>query len=182
MSTPETELVNAAVEATEASGGIGALGINLKIFLAQLVNFTIVLLVLWKWAYKPIVRLLDERQHKIEKSVKDAQEIEARLQRLDGEREEALIISRKEAKARVEEALAGAEVRRQEILEKAKADVERVIAQGKQQLAVEREAMMRDARKELAEIVVEASRKIVASEINEKKAASLAEEVIRKMA
>jgi F-type H+-transporting ATPase subunit b len=181
MST-ETEVVQAAVEATEAVGGIGSLGINLKIFIAQLVNFTVVLLVLWKWAYKPIVRLLDERQHKIEKSVKDAQEIEQRLSRLSGEREEVLIAARQEAKARVEEALAGAEGRRQEILEKTKGEVERVIAQGKQQLAQEREAMMRDARKELAEIVVEASRKIVASEINEKKAASLAEEVIRKMA
>lgn len=182
MSTPETGILNAAAEATEATGGIGALGLNAKIFVAQLVNFTIVLLVLWKWAYKPIVRLLDERQHKIEKSVKDAQEIEQRLSRLDGEREEVLTAARHEAKARVEDALAGAEGRRQEILEKTKGEVERVIVQGKQQLVQEREAMMREARKELAEIVVEASRKIVASEINEKKAASLAEEVIRKMA
>ncbi len=165
----------------EPTGGIGALGIDLKIFLAQLVNFTIVLLVLWKWAYTPIVRLLDERQKKIEQSVKDAQAIEVRLSRLDGERDEILQAARGEGKLRVEEALVGAETRRQEILNKTKFEVERVIVQGKQQLALEREAMMRDARKELADIIVSATQKILTTELNEKKAASLAEEVIRKM-
>ncbi|MEK7665539.1 MAG: F0F1 ATP synthase subunit B [Patescibacteria group bacterium] len=165
----------------EPTGGIGALGLDLKIFIAQLVNFTIVLLVLWRWAYKPIVRMLDERQKKIEQSVKDASEIESRLQRVELERVEVLKVAREQAKQSVGEALAGAEIRRQEVLEKTKVEVERVIAHGKQQLNQEREMMMRDARKELAEIIVVASQKIIVSELNEKKATSLAEEVIRKM-
>lgn len=165
----------------ESTGGIGALGIDLKIFLAQLVNFTIVLLVLWKWAYRPIMRLLDERQKKIAQSVKDASAIEARLNRLDLERDEVLQAARVEGKRGVDEALSAAQTRRAEILDKTKVEVEKVIAQGKQQLAIEREAMMRDARKELADIIVLATQKILTTELNEKKAASLAEEVIRKM-
>ena len=165
----------------ESTGGIAALGINGKIFLAQLVNFTIVLLVLWKWAYKPIIRLLEERQHKVEKSVKDAEEIEARLKTLAGEREDVLKTAKAEAQTVVDEAMAEADLRKTEIVEKTKREVERVIVQGKAQLVQEREAMVREARKDLVDVALAATKRIIGEEMNEKKATSLAEEVVRKM-
>ncbi|MEK7105434.1 MAG: F0F1 ATP synthase subunit B [Patescibacteria group bacterium] len=175
------EELHAATEAVEATGGIGALGLNAKIFIAQLINFTIVLLVLWKWAYKPIMRLLEERQVKIEKSVKDAEEIEKRVTSLAGEREEVLKAAKAEAQAVVDEAMATADVRKAEMIDKAKREVERVIVQGKAQLNAEREAMVREARKDLVEVALAATKRIIGEEMNEKKAASLAEEVVRKM-
>ncbi len=165
----------------ESTGGIAALGINGKIFLAQLVNFTIVLLVLWKWAYKPIIRLLEERQHKVEKSVKDAEEIEGRLKALAGEREDVLKTAKAEAQTVVDEAMAEADLRKTEMVEKTKREVERVIVQGKAQLVQEREAMVREARKDLVDVALAATKRIIGEEMNEKKATSLAEEVVRKM-
>ncbi len=50
-------------------------GINLKSFLAQLVNFAIVLFVLWKWVFRPVAQGLADRTAKIEKSLDDAQQI-----------------------------------------------------------------------------------------------------------
>ncbi|MEK9130693.1 MAG: F0F1 ATP synthase subunit B [Patescibacteria group bacterium] len=166
---------------SEPTGGIAALGIDLKIFIAQLINFTIVLLVLWKWAYKPIVRLLEERQKKIEASVKGAEAIEERMKGMAAERTDLLKKAKAEAQAVVDEAMVTAEGRKTEMIDKTKREVERVIIQGKAQLSAEREAMIRSARKELAEVAVAATKRIIGEEINEKKAASLAEEVVRKM-
>ena len=62
----ETQIV---AETARAAGGIGVLGINGKIFLAQLVNFGLILLVLWRFAFKPIVARLEARRERIEKKI-----------------------------------------------------------------------------------------------------------------
>ncbi|PJA45869.1 ATP synthase F0 subunit B [Candidatus Uhrbacteria bacterium CG_4_9_14_3_um_filter_50_9] len=172
-----TEVANA----TEATGGLGTLGINLKIFIAQLVNFTVVLLVLWKWAYTPIVKLLDERSEKIEKSVKQAEAIDKRVNELAEEQKSIVVQAKGEANKILELARTEAEERKQTLLEKAKADVHHVVAQGKNQLQAEKEQMIIDAREQIALIAVEASRKILSESIDEKKAQALAEGVIDDM-
>ena len=162
-------------------GGIATLGLNGQIFLAQLINFAIVLFVLWRFAYKPIVKLLEERQAKIEKSVVDATAIEARMKGMETEHADMIRQAKAEAQKVVDAAMVAAESNKTEMIDKAKREVERVIMQGKTQLQAEREAMIRDARKELVDIALAATKKIIGEEMNEKKAASLAEEVVRKM-
>jgi F-type H+-transporting ATPase subunit b len=173
--------VQLAVEATEAVGGIGTLGINLKIFLAQLFNFAIVLLVLWKWAYKPIVKILEERQEKIEKSVRQAGEIEKRVVEIEREQQTVMTAAKSEAAAMLEDVRVAADDRKKVLLEKAKEDVQAVVAQGKVQLQAQKEQMVRDAREEIAKIAVEAARKILLESVDEKKAQKFAEGVVDKM-
>ena len=55
------------------------LGIDWKLLLAQVVNFVVVLLVLRRFAYQPMLRLLDERTHKIEKGLADAESATRKL-------------------------------------------------------------------------------------------------------
>lgn len=173
--------VQLAVEATEAVGGIGTLGINLKIFLAQLFNFAIVLLVLWKWAYKPIVKLLEERQEKIEKSVKQAGEIEKRVVEIEKEQQTVMATAKTEAAKILDDVRTTAEDRKKVLLEKAKEEVKAVVAQGKVQLQAQKDQMVRDAREEIAKIAIEAARKILGEAVDEKKAQKLAEGVVDKM-
>ena len=173
--------VQLAVEATEAVGGIGTLGINLKIFLAQLFNFAIVLLVLWKWAYKPIVKIIEERQEKIEKSVKQAGEIEKRVVEIEKEQQVVMTTAKSEAAKMLDDVRTTAEDRKKILLEKAKEEVRSVVAQGKLQLQAEKVQMIQDAREEIAKIAVEATRKILQESVDEKKALKLAEGVVDKM-
>lgn len=181
MSVEIQQAAKAAQEvasATEATGGLGTLGINLKIFLAQLLNFGIVLLVLWKWAYKPIVKLLEERQEKIEHSVKQADAIEKRVHELESEQKEVIATAKSEAAKILDEARVWADDRKKELLAKAKEQVKGVVAQGKTQLEVQKVQMIQEAREEIAAIAVEAARKILAECVDEKKATKLAEHVI----
>lgn len=180
MST-EIQQTAEAVQAVEAAGGIGTLGINLKIFLAQLFNFAIVLLVMWKWAYKPIVKLLEERQEKIERGVKQAADVEKRVQELEQEREQVITAAKSEAAKVLEEARAVAEDRKKELLGKAKQEVQGVVAQGRAQLETQKAQMIREMREEIAALAVEAARKVLQSEVDEKKATKLAQDVVEEM-
>jgi F-type H+-transporting ATPase subunit b len=175
------EAVHQAAEVVEVTGGIGTLGINLKIFIAQLINFTVVLFVLWKWVYGPVVKLLDERSEKIEKSVKHADEIEKRVGELAVEQKSVIAEAKSEAAKIMDEARAEADKRRAVLLEKAKADVQSVVTTGKAQLQSEKAQMIVDAREEIASIAVEAAKKILTESVDEAKAQKLAEEVVKEM-
>lgn len=175
----ETETATEATNPVEAVAG--QFGLNAPIFIAQLVNFLIVLAVLWMFVYKPVIKFLDERAEKIDKSVKDAELIEKRLQEIIAEREEVLAAARKESSALLEKAQADAELRGQEMVTSAKREVERVIAKGKQSLAEDQETALRELRKEIIDLSLKAATRILQKEVDPKKAQSIAEEVVRKM-
>ena len=170
----EVAIAHEVVQTVESTGGLNALGINLKIFLAQLVNFLVVLWVLRKWAYTPIVKILEGRSEKIAKSMEDAEKIEKRLLDLENERETVLKKARDQAVKMAEETKTEIDHRREEMIKKAKGDVAGIVVSGKKQLQLEKELMLKETKKEMIEISLMVTKKILAK--------ILAEEVIKKMA
>ena len=67
-----------------------ALGVDLKLLIAQIVNFLIVMLVLWKFAYNPILNMFNERKEKIEKGLSDSEEAGVRLKKAETEAEKVM--------------------------------------------------------------------------------------------
>ena len=175
--TTETEVP----ETNPIAAVAGQFGLNGQIFLAQLLNFLIVLVILWRFVYKPVVHFLDERAEKIEKSVSEAQAIEKRIKEIEVEREDVINQARKESAEILEKAYQNAETRGAEIISAAKREVERVIAKGKQSLASEQDSMIRELRKEIIDLAMKAATRIVQNEVDEKKSKSIAEEVVRKL-
>ncbi len=190
-SLPETGTEEAALNAslptshTEdpsgVAGVIGTFGLRGDLLIAQLVNFLLVLLVLWRFVYKPVLAALDEREKKIIKSVQDAELISKRLGEAEKEKEEILRFAREEADAFARKSLEDTQARKTEMVAAAKQEVERVIAHGKAQLNEEHDAMMVSMRKEIVEIAIAAATKVLGEAVTEKKSQSLAEEVVRKM-
>lgn len=167
--------------ASQEPGILGTFGIRGDLFIAQLVNFAIVLLVLWKFVYKPIFAMLDARKEKIAQSMKDADAIAERAKVSEEEHGAIIVSARKEAQALIESAMKETEVRKNTMMEGAKREVERVIHFGKEKLEQEREESMLKLRKDVADLAVRAAAKIVTEGLNEKKSQSLAEEVVRKL-
>ncbi len=161
--------------------GIATLGINVNIFIAQLVNFLVVLLVLWKFAYKPLVKILDDRSKKIEESLKQSDAVELRVKRLEVEQKEIIATAKGEAMKILETAKAEADVRKQTLLAAAKKEVEHVVAQGKEQLKAEKTQMIQEAKTELIALVVTATKKILETEVDEKASQKMASDMIQKM-
>lgn len=181
--TTETQTTTTTVEHQEVAdtGVLGTFGIRGDLFAAQLVNFLLVLVVLWRFVYKPILAILDKREAAIAKSMKDVEEISTRMTAAEAERNAMLASVLKESQAIIEGAMKETDTRKNEMLEAAKREVERVIAKGKEQLAAEREASLMALRKDVVDIAVRAAAKIVTEGLTEKKSQSLAEEVVRKM-
>jgi F-type H+-transporting ATPase subunit b len=186
MSTDLEKKEAIPVSSTEATGHadtsvLGTFGVKPDLFVAQLVNFLLVMVVLWRFVYKPILHILDTREAAIAKSMKDVEDIAARVKATDAERAAMLSDARKESQAIIEAAMRETEARKNDMLESAKREVERVIAQGKARLDAEREAAMQAMRKEIVDIAVRAAAKIVTDGMTQKKSQSLAEEVVRKL-
>ncbi len=173
-----SEIIRAAYAVTEAatetaaeaaSPGVATMfGLNGKLFLAQLINFGIVLFVLWKWAFPPIVKALEARSKKIGQSLEDARNIAKEKQDFSVWKNAELFNTRKEAGEIIDKAKADAQTVRQELLSKTRAEQERVMAQTRSQLAEEKNRSVAEARQELATLVVAASEKILRGKLDEK--------------
>lgn len=159
----------------------GQFGVNVPSFLGQLLNFFIVFLILMAFVYRPILKLLNEREEKIAKSVKQADEIEQRLSAVEQEQNDILKEAKKSAMTIADNATKSGEERHEEIVAAAKREVERIITKGKAQLAEEKANMLREMRKDIVNIAMKAATRVAQDAVDEKRSKSLSEEIVRKM-
>ena len=83
---------------------LSKLGIDWKLLIAQIINFLVLLFVLWKFAYGPILAILDKRTKKIEQGLKDAEASRKKLADSEERQKEILKMARTEGKEIVEKA------------------------------------------------------------------------------
>ncbi len=169
-------MVEETKQVVETAGILGSLGIDGKIFLAQLVNVSVVMFVMWKWVYRPLLKVMDERAKKIEKGLADAEASASLRQRAEADKDQVVLEARLKAKSIIEEAQAAALVQGEAMIGKAKAEVEKIVTQGREQLQRSKAVMMEDAKNELGDLLVLA----VANVANEKLDAEKDGELIKK--
>ncbi|MDP2944107.1 MAG: ATP synthase F0 subunit B, partial [bacterium] len=76
---------------------ISTFHVDVRLLVAQLINFAIVFFVLYFFAFKPLVKVMADRSEKIDKSLKDADAIEKRLALTERERAEIIAAAKKQA-------------------------------------------------------------------------------------
>ena len=153
----------------QSTNVLTTLGINGWQFLAQLVNFSIVLFVMWKWVYTPLLKVMDARAN--------AKKAEQRLADASEEKERLLKAARAEAHGLLEDVKTKAESVRQEKLKIAMNEIEKHIADAKVQIKGERDAAAASLKREVAGLVVAATEK-VASSMDEKQRKELAAKAV----
>lgn len=169
----------AAVGVVENNGIVGTFGINWKLFLAQLLNFGIVLFVFWKWVVKPLGNKLQERQQRIESGLKNAEVMEAERERFEQAKLAELQKAREEADRIVKNANEAAEKIKNETMVQASKQAEKMIEQTKASLHAEKERMMREAKKEIVQLVMAATEKVVKAKVDPAKDRSLIEQSLK---
>lgn len=145
------------------------LGIDWKLLIAQIVNFLVLLFILWKFAYGPILAMLEKRQKKIEKGLKDADEAHKKLAESEERQREILKKARTEAKDIVEKARVQAEKSKSEIAVEAKAQAEKIILNAKAEIEREKEKTIAEIKSEIGSLVVAATEKVIGEKMDEKK-------------
>ena len=166
-------VVHAADAASDASSSAtpnisALLGIDWRLFLAQLVNFAIVLFVLWKWVFTPLTKKLSERTARIDKSLKEADDINKLHARAEEERLDAIRVARVEASAIISAAEKSAQLAKDEIIAEAHKHALRLAEESKRALAGQQAAMMREVRSEAAMLITAATEKILNEKLNQK--------------
>lgn len=173
---------HAATEATAAATGPVALfGLDWKLFIAQLINFLIVLFVLWRWVFTPLGKKLNERSEKIEQSIKHAQQVEEKLKETEAQRSQTLSQARDQAASIITGAQKAAEQTKEQILSEAKKSGEKLIVQAKAEIDSQKEKAMSEIRAEAANMVVLATEKILRQKLDPKKDAELIKESLKQI-
>jgi len=152
------------------------LGISLGYLLFQIFNFTILVLLLYAWAYKPILKMLDNRKQKIAQGLEDARI--ASEARENAEQDAAKILAEAQNKANqvVRESTDRAETAALEIRASAEAEAAKEREAALAEVQAERDRMLGDLRSQVAALAIAAAQKLVGESLDEKRQHALIDE------
>jgi F-type H+-transporting ATPase subunit b len=145
---------------------IEAFDINLVGLVFQVINFLLLLFLLNRFLFKPLLARMDERSAKIEKGLEDAETAARDRELARAEREAAVSEARKEAAAMLARANKIAEDTRNEILGEARAEAEKVTVRAREEIQAEKERAMAELRAEVADLALAAAGKLIRSEMD----------------
>ncbi len=136
------------------------------LLLAQAINFIVVAVLLWKLAFKPVTSTLDERKKKIEDGLQYAEEMKTRLADAEKQYAEKMKEASIEASKIVEEARDNAKTYLEKQTQEAVHKAEQIVAKGEESIRLERQQMLADLRKEVAQLVVQTSGKVLGRDLS----------------
>lgn len=147
--------------------------IEVNLLIAQIVNFTIVLFVLYKFAYGPILKTLNERTKKIEKGLSDAEKAGKKLNEITIKEKEVLADAKKEAQNIIKTAEDQAKANAMSIVLEARNQNEKLLETTKKQIEQEKDKMIIAVKSEIGDLVIAATEKILAEKIDKQKDAEI---------
>ena len=154
------------------------LGVDWKLFLAQAVNFLVLLFVLRRFAYRPILEFLDERSKRIEQGLKDAEIAQTKLAEMETRKKEALVSARKSAMTIVEAAETSAKKRDAERLAETEDKIKRLFEDGLVKIDEEKRKTLAEARQDIAEVVALSVEKVLEAKVDAAKDQELIKDVV----
>jgi F-type H+-transporting ATPase subunit b len=152
------------------------LGISLGTLLFQIFNFAIVCILLYAWAYKPILKMMSNRKEKIAQGLEDARI--ASEARANAEQDAAKLLAEAQSKASqvMRESTDRAEAAALEIRSAAEAEVSKEREAALAEVQGERDRMLGDLRSQIAALAIAAAQKLVGESLDEKRQHALINE------
>jgi len=155
-----------------------ALGINLGYLISQIVNFTLLAVLLYFVAYKPILRMLDERSARIKQGLEDAERASRRAAEMEQEFDQRLAEARKEGQEIIAQATQMSEKARQETLEMAREEARAQVEKAKEEISRERELAMSELRQQVADLSLTISEKVIGESLDQQRQRELIAEFL----
>ncbi|MGD1083971.1 MAG: F0F1 ATP synthase subunit B [Verrucomicrobiota bacterium] len=157
-------------------------GLDWAHFIAQVVSFSLVAILLRIFAYKPILKVLADRRQRIADSLADADKIKEELARTEAMKQETLDKAGAQATKLIEEAREAAGRVREEETQKAIAQAEQIIAKAREATALERARMLVELKREVGLLVVRTTSAVTGKILTAEDQQRLAEETRRQLA
>ena len=143
------------------------LGFHWPSLIAYLLNFTILLIVLSKFAYKPILKILDERSSNIKDSLELADKVREESAQQQAQLDDQLVEARKQGQAIIEDARSAAEKLSDQEREKSKKEAEEFLVKAKSDIERERDSAMDELRANFGGLAVSAAEQIIQRSLDE---------------
>jgi F-type H+-transporting ATPase subunit b len=161
----------AAVAHGEAASGIskivGDFGLSWPFFIAQVINFSVVAFILWRFAFKPVLATLDERQEKIAAGLKYTEDMKAKLEVTQQESAAILKQASVEASRFVEEARKSAKDYLDKQTQETAVKANDMLMKAREAVELEHKKMLADARVEIARLVVVTTERVLAKKLSD---------------
>jgi len=135
-------------------------GVTWPLFISQLVAFTIVALLLKKFAYKPVLDMLEQRKARIAEAEANAEKIKSELAETESARDKILEEARTEANRLIEETRSAAAELKEAKTQEAISSAEAIIAKAQEAATAERDKLMAELKQEVGRLVVETTCKV----------------------
>ena len=160
-------------------GGLAGLGINLPTLLAQIINFAILLGLLYLVAYKPIMRMFDERSRKIRESMEQTEFIKEQAAHAEEEAEKRIGEAAREGQEVVARAVRTGEEVGREAQQEARQEAESLIARARIEIQRERDDAIDELRKEFADLTILAASKVIDRSLDKETHRQLIDKVLK---
>ena len=155
--------------------------LTLGTILAQMLNFFILVWILARFAYKPLVSMMQERKERIAKDLADAQVARNEAEQFKADYAAQIANARQEARQIVEKAVQQAEATTREQLAAAREQIEREKERARQDIVNERDRAMNNLRNEVISLSVAMATKVVAKDMDSETNTKLIEDAIAKL-
>ena len=156
-------------------------GVDWPHLIAQIVSFGIVCAVLYRFAYQPILKMLEERRRQIAQGLADSEKIKAELARTEAQRLEVMMQANAEATRFIEEARTAAARLHDEEVQKAIAAAEQVLAKAREAAALDYDRMLAELKREVGRLVVQTTARVAGKILTPEDQRRLAEETARQL-
>jgi F-type H+-transporting ATPase subunit b len=157
------------------------LGITWPKLIAQFINFSIVLFVLWRFAYKPVFAMLEARRQKIAEGIANAEKIKAELARTEAGRREILAKAGDQANRILAEVRAAAAHVREQEMQKAIVSAERIVAKARAVALQDHARMLAELKREVGRLVVQTTTTVTGKILTPDDQRRLAEETEKQL-
>jgi F-type H+-transporting ATPase subunit b len=158
---------------------VEGLGINLPTLIAQIINFAILLGLMYLVAYKPITRMLDERSRKVKESMEQTELIKQQAERAEEEVKKQIEAAGREGQEIIARAVRSGEDVRQKAQQEARQDVESIIARAGVEIQRERDGAIGELRKEFADLTILAAGKVIDRSLDKEAHRQLIDKVLK---
>jgi len=156
-------------------------GVDWPHLLAQIASFCIVCFVLYRFAYRPVLKMLEARRQQIAQGLANAEQIKAELARTEAQRHEVMAQANVQATKFIEEARAAASRLQEQETQKAIAAAEQVMANAREAAAQDYARMLAELKREVGRLVVQATTTVTGKILTPEDQRRLAEETAKQL-
>ena len=151
------------------------------LFIWTIITFLLLFFVLAKYAWKPLIKMLDDRESMIRSSLDDAEKAKLELERLNKESEAITAKARSEAQAILAESKTVAEKVKEDTIAKAKEQAIKISDDAQKQIQVEKDKAITDIKQEVVNLTLSVAEKLINKNLNDADNKSLIEKSLKKV-